>query len=159
MNFGKFEYQDYNFSRDYYLAEYQYNWSEQDITLHARMGKYWQEDQGVKVESRFWFGDSYISIFAADTEAQQVGIAFSIPLSPRKDMSVTPYGQIRGVEAWRHSVSTRVGESQNYLVGKQAYKPYTRISMNKTFLNQGRNSSSYVYANLARLREAYMTFK
>ena len=159
VNFGKFEYQDYDFSRDYYLAEYQYNWSEQDITLHASMGKYWQEDQGVKVEGRFWFGDSYISIYAADTEAQQVGIAFSIPLSPRKDMSATPYGQIRGAEAWRHSVTTRVGESDNSLVGKQAYKPYTRISMDKTFLNQGRNSSSYVYANLARLREAYLTYK
>ncbi len=158
-NIAKFEYQDYDASRDYYLAEYQYNWSEQDITLHASMGKFWALDEGVKVESRFWFGDSYIAIYAADTAAQQVGIAFSIPLSPRKDMSVTPYGQIKGNEAWRHGVTTRVGESHNALVRGQASKMYTRINMERTFLNQGRNSSSYVYANLSRLREAYLTYK
>ncbi|TMN92379.1 hypothetical protein CWB72_05585 [Pseudoalteromonas phenolica] len=158
-NIAKFEYQDYDASRDYYLAEYQYNWSEQDITLHASMGKFWALDEGVKIESRFWFGDSYIAIYAADTVAQQVGIAFSIPLSPRKDMSVTPYGQIKGNEAWRHGVTTRVGESHNALVRGQASKMYTRINMERTFLNQGRNSSSYVYANLARLREAYLTYK
>ncbi|TLX45085.1 hypothetical protein C1E24_20820 [Pseudoalteromonas phenolica] len=158
-NIAKFEYQDYDASRDYYLAEYQFNWSEQDITLHASMGKFWALDEGVKVESRFWFGDSYIAIYAADTAAQQVGIAFSIPLSPRKDMSVTPYGQIKGNEAWRHGVTTRVGESHNALVRGQASKMYTRVNMERTFLNQGRNSSSYVYANLARLREAYLTYK
>ncbi|RZQ52480.1 hypothetical protein C1E23_13995 [Pseudoalteromonas phenolica] len=158
-NIAKFEYQDYDASRDYYLAEYQFNWSEQDITLHASMGKFWALDEGVKIESRFWFGDSYIAIYAAETAAQQVGIAFSIPLSPRKDMSVTPYGQIKGNEAWRHGVTTRVGESSNALVRGQASKMYTRINMERTFLNQGRNSSSYVYANLARLREAYLTYK
>ena len=158
-NIGKFEYQDYDFTRDYYVGEYQFNWSEQDITLHASMGKFWGLDKGVKVESRFWFGDSYISVFAAETVAQQVGVAFSIPLSSRKDMSTTPFGQLKGVESWRHGVSTRIGESHNALVTKQAYVPYTRINMSKTFLNQGRNSSSYVYANLARLREAYLTYK
>ena len=158
-NIAKFEYQDYEVSRDYHLLEYQFNWSEQDITLHASMGKFWALDEGVKVESRFWFGDSYIAIYAADTASQQVGIAFSIPLSPRKDMSVTPYGQIKGNEAWRHGVTTRVGESHNALVRGQASKMYTRINMERTFLNQGRNSSSYVYANLARLREAYLTYK
>ncbi|ALO40958.1 YjbH domain-containing protein [Pseudoalteromonas phenolica] len=158
-NIAKFEYQDYELSRDYYLAEYQYNWSEQDITLHASMGKFWALDEGVKVESRFWFGDSYIAIYAADTVSQQVGISFSIPLSSRKDMSVTPYGQVKGNEAWRHGVTTRIGESHNALIRGQASKMYTRINMERTFLNQGRNSSSYVYANLARLREAYLTYK
>lgn len=159
VNVGKFEYQDYDFKRDYYLGEYQFNWSEQDITLHASMGKFWGLDKGVRVESRFWFGDSYVAIYAAETVAQQVGIAFSIPLSPRKDLSVTPFGQIKGNEAWRHGVTTRIGQSHNALIRNQAYKPYTRINMERTFLNQGRNSSSYVYANLARLREAYLTYK
>lgn len=158
-NVGKFEYQDYDFTRDYYLGEYQFNWSEQDITLHASMGKFWGLDKGIRVESRFWFGDSYVAIYAAETVAQQVGIAFSIPLSPRKDMAVTKFGQIKGNEAWRHGVTTRIGESHNALVRNQAYKPYTRINLERTFLNQGRNSSSYVYANLARLREAYLTYK
>jgi hypothetical protein len=158
-NVGKFEYQDYDFTRDYYLGEYQFNWSEQDITLHASMGKFWGLDKGLRVESRFWFGDSYVAIYAAETVAQQVGIAFSIPLSPRKDMAVTKFGQIKGNEAWRHGVTTRIGESHNALVRNQAYKPYTRINLERTFLNQGRNSSSYVYANLARLREAYLTYK
>jgi len=158
-NLGYFEYQDYQGDRDYKTLSYQYNWVEQDITLHATAGEFWSADTGAKVESRFWFGDSYLSIFLEDTAVRKVGIAFSIPLTPQKDMNVTRYGQIKGNEAWRHTASTQIGQSHNQLVFNQGYTPATAISLDKTFLNQGRMSSDYIYANLSRLKGVYIKYK
>jgi hypothetical protein len=156
---GYFEYQDYNGNRDYKTLSYQYNWVEQNVTLHATAGKFWNADTGTKLESRFWFGDSYLSLFVEDTTVRKVGVAFSVPLSPQKDMNVTRYGQLRGTEAWRHTASTQIGQSHNNVVFNQGYTPNTAVSLDRTFLNQGRASSDYIYANLSRLKEAYIEYK
>jgi hypothetical protein len=158
-NVGYFEYQNYNGNRDYKTLSYQYNWVEQDITFHATAGEFWSTDTGAKLESRFWFGDSYIGLFYENTSAQKAGVSISIPLSSRKDMAVTRYGQIKGKEAWRHTASTQIGKSHNRLVFNQGYTPGTAISLDRSFLNQGRMSSDYIYANLARLKNAYMEYK
>lgn len=158
-NVGYFDYQDYDGSRDYKTLEYQYSWVEKNITLHATAGDFWHEDTGARIEGRFWFGDGYIGLFYENTEAQKAGVSFSIPLTPRKDMDVTKYGQIKGNEAWRHVASTQVGESHNNLVFNQAYTPNTAVNLNRTFLNQGRMSSDYIYANLVRLKNAYVEYK
>lgn len=158
-NYGFFDYEDFDGDRDYHVMGYQYHWVEQDITFHLSGGEFWQEDKGMKVETKFWFGDSYVSLYAYDTDVQVAGVAFSIPLTPRKDMAVSEYGQVKGNQAWRHGVSTRIGEDSNALVYKKGYTPETSITLDRTYLNQGRLSGSYVYANLARLREAYLTYK
>ncbi|OCQ20161.1 hypothetical protein A7985_17160 [Pseudoalteromonas luteoviolacea] len=157
--YGFFDYKDYNSDRDYHTVEYQYNWVDQDITFHVTGGKFWRKDKGFKVETRFWFGDSYVSLYGEDTNAQVAGIALSIPLSKRKSMNVTKFGQIKGNHAWRHQVGTRVGDDSNFLVYQQAYTPKTDISLNRTFFNQGRSSVGYIYSNLPRLREAYLAYK
>lgn len=156
---GYLEYDDFDLDRDYQTLSYRYNWVEQDVSFHATAGRFFYEDSGVKLETRFWFGDSYISVFAQDTDVQVAGIAFSIPLTPRKDIAPIRYGQIKGNEAWRHEVSTRIGESTNALVVGRAHTVKTPVNLDKTFLNQGRLSSSYIYSNLARLREAYLTHR
>ncbi|ALU43204.1 YjbH domain-containing protein [Pseudoalteromonas rubra] len=158
-NYGFFDYEDFDGDRDYHVMGYQYHWVEQDMTFHLSGGEFWQEDKGFKAETKFWFGDSYVSIFAYDTDVQVAGISFSIPLTPRKDMAVSEYGQIKGNQAWRHSVGTRIGEDTNALVYKKGYVPETSITLDRTYFNQGRLSGSYVYANLGRLREAYLTYK
>ncbi|MEI8605404.1 YjbH domain-containing protein [Pseudoalteromonas sp. B160] len=71
FKFGSFQYQDYRGSRSYQMFNYQYNWVEQDITLHAQAGDFWYEDSGYKLESRFWFGDSYLAVFFEDSSAQK----------------------------------------------------------------------------------------
>ena len=157
-DFGYFEYEDYNASKDYQTISYQYNWLEQDITLHATAGNFWYEDSGARVESRFWF-DSYLAIYAEDTRVQKVGIAFSIPLSPRKDMAVSKYGQVKGTSAWRYGISTQVGESHNRLVFNQAYVPSKSVNLDRMLFNQGRISTQYVYSNLTRLKEVYNKYR
>ncbi|NOU51758.1 YjbH domain-containing protein [Pseudoalteromonas sp. JBTF-M23] len=156
---GYLEYQDYDTDRDYQALSYRYNWIEKDVSFHASAGRFFYDDSGVKVEARFWFGDSYISVFAQDTDVQLAGVSFSIPLTPRKDMVTTSYGQIKGNAAWRHSVSTRIGESHNNVTIGRAKQIETPINVTNTLLNQGRLSSSYIYANLARLREVYLTHR
>ncbi|MBA6223801.1 YjbH domain-containing protein [Colwellia sp. MB02u-18] len=158
-NVGYFVYQNYNGNRDYKTMSYQYNWVEQNITFHATAGEFWSTDTGAKLESRFWFGDSYIGLFYENTSAQKAGVSISIPLTSRKDMAVTRYGQIKGKEAWRHTASTQIGKSHNRLVFNQGYTPGTAISLDRSFFNQGRMSSDYIYANLARLKNAYMEYK
>ena len=159
VKFGSFQYQDYRGSRSYQTINYQYNWVEQDITLHAQAGDYWYADSGYKLESRFWFGDAYLSVFFEDSNAQKAGAAISIPLSPRKDMAVSQFGQVKGTEAYRHSINTQVGKSHNRLVFNQLYAPGTSVGLDKTFFNQGRLSSDYVYKYLPRLKEVYLKYR
>lgn len=159
FKFGSFQYENYRGSRSYQMINYQYNWVEQDITFHARAGDFWYEDSGYKLESRFWFGDSYLAVFYEDSSAQKAGAAISIPLTPRKDMSVTRFGQVKGNEAYRHSIGTQVGKSHNRLVFNQLYAPSSIVGLDKTFFNQGRLSSDYVYKHLPRLKEAYLKYQ
>lgn len=153
-----FDYADYRASREYETLTYQYNWVEQDITFHATAGKYFYGDSGVKLESRFWFGDSYIAVFYENTDAQKAGVGLSIPLTPRKDMKVTPFGQLKGRDIWRIGLSTQIG-TYNTLVFNQGYAPSTQVSLDNTMFKRGRLSSSYIYSNLARMKEAYESYK
>ncbi|MCF6439035.1 YjbH domain-containing protein [Pseudoalteromonas luteoviolacea] len=158
-NYGLFDYKDFSADRDYHVVGYTYQWVEQDISFHVSAGEFWRRDSGVKVETKFWFGDSYISIFGYDTDAKVAGISFSIPLTPRKDMNVSKYGQIKGNKAWSHSVQTRISESHNALVYQKAYIPSSPQSLQGTFFNQDRLSVDYIYDNLARMKEAFETYK
>ncbi|MBQ4838304.1 YjbH domain-containing protein [Pseudoalteromonas luteoviolacea] len=157
--YGYFEYQDFNSDRDYHTLDYQYYWAERDLSFHVTGGKFWRKDKGVKVETRFWFGDSYVAVYGENTNAKVAGVAINIPLSKRKNMNVTKYGQIKGTSSWRHQIGTRIGDSHNKLVYQQAYQPRLPVTLNKTFFNKGRNSVDYVYSNLSRLRNAYLTYK
>lgn len=153
-----FDYADYRASREYETLTYQYNWVEQDITFHATAGKYFYGDSGYQLESRFWFGDSYVAISYQDSDAQVAGVAINIPLTPRKDMKVSPIGQLKGSANWRTGMQSQVG-TKNVLVFNQGYAPITEINLDRTILKRGRLSSSYIYSNLARMKEAYESYK
>ncbi|KZN58253.1 hypothetical protein N473_05790 [Pseudoalteromonas luteoviolacea CPMOR-1] len=157
--YGYFEYDDYSTDRDIQTFDYQYNWVEQDISFNVTVGEFWRRDKGVKVETKFWYGDSYLSIYALDTDVQVAGISFSIPLSKRKSMNVSKFGQVKGDHAWRHGVSTRIGESSNALVYQKGYVPKSNINLDRLYFNQGRLSVDYVFENIDRMREAYNTYK
>ena len=153
-----FDYADYRASREYQTLSYQYNWVEQDITLHATAGNYFYGDSGVKLESRFWFGDTYVAVYYEDTDAQKAGVAINIPLTPRKDMKVSPFGQLKGREYWRVGLGTQIGQL-NTLVFNQAYTPSSQVTLEHTMFKRGRLNSSYIYSNLARMKEAYESYK
>ncbi|CAM4166695.1 YjbH domain-containing protein [Pseudoalteromonas ostreae] len=156
---GYFEYKDYNTDkRDYSIYSYRYLWAEKDVSFHITAGQFWNEDSGYKLETKFWFGDANIAVSYSNTTIEKVGIGFSIPLTSRKDMSAGNW-QVKGAKSWKHSVSTRIGNSHNALDFGSATTPISSINIDKNFLNQDRMSSSYVYAHLARLKEVFETYK
>lgn len=156
---GYFEYKDYNTDkRDYSVYSYRYLWAEKDVSFHISGGQFWNEDTGYKVETKFWFGDANVALSYSDTSIEKVGISFSIPLTSRKDMNAGNW-QVKGAKSWTHAVSTRIGESHNALDTGSATILRSSIDLDNTFLNQDRMSSSYVYAHLARLKEAFETYK
>ncbi len=156
---GYFEYKDYNTDkRDYSLLSYRYLWAEKDVSFHVTGGQFWNEDSGYKLETKFWFGDANLALIYSDTDVQKVGIGFSIPLSPRKDMTAGNW-QVKGAQSWSHSVNTIISQDVNLINTASATTPASSIDLDKTFLNQDRMSSSYVYAHLARLKEAFETYK
>ena len=97
-------------------------------------------------------------MFYENTDAQKAGVALNIPLTPRKDMKVTPFGQLKGRDNWRIGLGTQVGK-RNFLVFNQAYAPSSQITLDKTMYKRGRLTSSYIYSNLARMKEAYESYK
>nr|WP_212760615.1 YjbH domain-containing protein [Pseudoalteromonas sp. NEC-BIFX-2020_002] len=156
---GYFEYKDYNTDkRDYSVYSYRYFWAEKDVSFHVSGGQFWNEDSGFKLETKFWFGDANVALTYSNTTIEKVGIGFSIPLTSRKDMDAGNW-QVKGTNSWNHSVQTRIGESHNQLDFGSATTLRSSIDIDKNFLNQDRLSSSYVYAHLARLKEAFETFK
>ncbi len=159
--FAYLNYNDYRGYNDYQTASYRYNWVERDISFHATAGRFFYGDEGAKLEARFWFGDGYVALFAQATDVNVAGIAFSIPLTPRKEWAITRtrYGQVSGNEAWRHSVGTRIGESANALAVGRAHHLETPVSLERTFFNQGRLSPLYIQNNTFRLREVYLTYR
>ncbi|BDF93278.1 YjbH domain-containing protein [Pseudoalteromonas sp. KAN5] len=157
--FGVFDYKDYNVDqRDYSVFSYRYLWAEKDVSFHVTGGEFWNDDSGYLLETKFWFGDANIALSYSDTNIEKVGISFTIPLTARKDMNAGNW-QVKGAKSWTHGVKTRIGESHNALDFNSAFIPISSIDLDKSFLNQDRMSSSYVYAHLARLKEAYETYK
>ncbi|MEI5639546.1 MULTISPECIES: YjbH domain-containing protein [unclassified Pseudoalteromonas] len=159
-NYAYLEYEDYDgYERDYGTVSYRYLWAEKDLSLHVTGGEFFYGDKGVKLETRFWFGDSYIGIYAQDTNVQIAGITLSIPLTPRKDMAPTWYGQVKGDESWRYRIGTQIGESHNRIAAARAEEVSTHINMERTFFNQGRLSGAYIYQHLDRLQAVYEQYK
>lgn len=159
--FAYLEYNDFNATTDYQIATYRYNWVEQDISFHVSAGRFFYGDEGAKLEARFWFGDSYIALYAQSTDVNVAGVGFSIPLTPRKELAATRtrYGQVSGNPAWRHSVGSRIGESTNALAIGRAHQLATPVGLERTFFNQGRLTPLYIENNTARLREVFLTYR
>ncbi|MBB1416522.1 MULTISPECIES: YjbH domain-containing protein [Pseudoalteromonas] len=156
---GYFEYKDYDTDkRDYSVYSYRYLWAEKDVSFHISGGQFWNEDTGYKLETKFWFGDANITVMYSDTDVEKVGIGFSIPLSPRKDMDAGNW-QVTGTKSWTHSVNTIINQKVNLINTSSATILKSSIDLDNTFLNQDRMSSSYVYAHLARLKEAFEIYK
>jgi hypothetical protein len=156
---GFFRSQDVNHDkRSYSIYSYRYLWAKQDISFHVSGGQFWNGDTGYKLETKFWFGDANIALSYSDADIKKVGIEFSIPLSPRKDMSAGNW-QIKGADNWSHGIKTRIGERENFVDFNSAVMQKSSIDLNDTFFNQDRLSSSYIYAHLSRLKEAFDLYK
>lgn len=151
---GQFEHEDNPLlERDVNLLSYRYFFSSQDVSLETTYGEFWEGDEGYRVDTRFWFGDTSVTLEYKDTDAQFVGMRWTIPLTPRRDI-LTPYGQIKGRENWNYGLQTRINEDANFVSFGAATIPRTRNEIERVYANNDRLSPTYVKNHWRRLKEA-----
>ena len=123
-----------------------------DVSIEALYGKFWEGDTGYRIDTRFWFGDTNVTIEYKDTGAQYVGMRWTVPLTPRRDL-LLPYGQIKGRENWNTNVQTLINEDANRVGFGTAIVPRSRNEMERIYLSNDRLSPGYVRTHWPRLRE------
>lgn len=143
--------------RNFNLVSYRYFFAGQDVSLETTYGEFWEGDQGYRVDTKFWFGDTAVTLEYKDTDAQFVGMRWTLPLTPRRDW-LSPYGQVKGRENWNYGLQTRVNEDLNYVSFGVATVPRSRQEIERTYMNGDRLSPGYVRAHWRRLREAAGAF-
>ena len=135
------------------LLSYRYFLSDRDVSIEATFGRFFEGDKGFRVDSRFWFGESAITLTYKKTDAQFVGLGWSIPLTPRRDLN-TRYAVISGREDWSYGLQTRIREPSNYTGFGTALIPGGRNDIERAFLNRDRLSPDYVNEHLNHLQES-----
>jgi hypothetical protein len=134
------------------LYSYRYFWQPQDISVEVTAGEFWQGDEGYRIDTRFWFGDTIVTLEYKDTDAQFVGMRWTFPLTPRRDW-LSPYGQIKGRENWSNNIQTRINEDVNFVAFGNATIPRSRNEIERIYMSNDRLSPGYLRTHAARLRE------
>ncbi len=153
---GSFEHKDFNNqTREYYLGSYRYYLPSLDINLNMTAGQFWEQDTGILLESQFRFRDNRITLFYKNTDAQFIGMRWTLPLTPRRDFNAKGL-QVRGHESWTYSIQTRIREKRNTVSFAIAEVPGFEWEIDRTYWNNDRMNRSYINNNMERLREAYL---
>jgi hypothetical protein len=141
-----------------FLANYRYNVAPTRTYLEASGGQFLYGDRGFQLGLRQWFSDVAIRAyyrrtrFAGSPARQFVGIEFSIPIGPRRDISLGSHLLLGGTPRFSHSIETLVRGGNN------AVRPGFGLSspapaIDETF-NSDRSGLVYFEDNLPRIRDA-----
>lgn len=160
LRFGDFSHDESEVDVDYQLLNFRYYVPTYDVAINATAGKFWAGDEGFRIDSLFRFGDQTVELFYKSTEAPDseaeaefIGIAWTLPLTLRKDWD-SPYLQVKGHEAWRWGMQTRINSDQNLISFGSADVAKLEWEVERVYLNNDKLSPEYIYQNLGRLREA-----
>ena len=141
------------------LGSYRYYWDKPDISFKITAGNFLSQDVGYKVESRHYFGDTHIYLMFRETDSKMAGMGFSVPLTPRKDMSPVEGFQLKGRPSWSYGLNTVIGEKRNPLTFGLATVPMERNNLGARYFNFDRMSPDYFYRHGERLRDAYYHYR
>ena len=133
------------------------NW---DTSIEATAGSFYNRDRGYRLDLKRFFSDTAISVFYAHTTEKILGLALTVPLTPRRDLPPAAV-QVRGWEHWPLSLYSVVkSPSQaNPLTPGLAQLPDTPHSLREATYDDSRLNASYMKEHVARLREAYLRWK
>ncbi|MDC0661794.1 YjbH domain-containing protein [Marinobacter sp. SS21] len=138
---GYFQHREFDdISRRQALARYSYFNPGLDLQLDVYGGQFFAEDTGVRVDSRFWFGDYAVTLQYKNTDAEFVSLGWVIPLTPVKDHQFR-YLQLRGDADWSYSVQTRINDDLNYTAFGGAGIVQSANPLREVYLNRGRFSN------------------
>jgi hypothetical protein len=141
------------------LASYRYSLTPTRTYLEATAGQFLNNDRGYQIGIRQWFSDVAVAAFyrrsqyAGTPQVQFVGVEFSVPIGPRRDVQFGDHVQIGGTPRFGHSIQTTVrqGVGNPIRTGYGALPPVQSIEA--TF-NSDRSGLVYFEDNLRRIREA-----
>ncbi len=138
---GYFRHREFDdISRRQALARYSYFNPGLDMQVDVYGGQFFAEDTGVRVDSRFWFGDYAVTLQYKNTDAEFVSLGWVIPLTPVKDHQFR-YLQLRGDADWSYSVQTRINDDLNYTAFGGAGIVQSANPLREVYLNRGRFSN------------------
>ncbi len=118
-------------------ATARYDFAPLDLQARVEAGRFYFGDEGARVELSRFFGDTSVGMFYSHTDHQLLGIALSLPLTPRRDMRPDLI-QVRGARRWTQEVFTRVGETRNVVAFGGAASPVSPWDLDGTWLDAGR---------------------
>lgn len=121
------------------LARYSYYHPSWDVQVDIYGGQFFAEDTGVRVDSRFWFGDHALALQYKNTDAEFVSLGWVIPLTPVKDRQFK-YLQLQGDADWTYSVQTRINEDKNITSFGGAAIVQSANPLREVYFNRGRLS-------------------
>lgn len=135
---GAFENADFdNVERNQMLARYSYYNPTLDTQVDVYGGQFFEEDTGVRIDSRFWFGDYALRLSYKNTDAEFISLGWVIPLTPEKTRQFR-YAQIRGDADWNYNVQTRINEDRNLTSFGGARVIESANPIRSAYLNRGR---------------------
>lgn len=135
---GKFHHKDFNDDdRTQALAQYSYYNPQLDAQFTVYGGQFFAEDEGFRIDSRFWFGDYALTLQYKNTDAEFVSLGWVIPLTPVKDHQFR-YLQVKGDADWNYAVQTRINEDKNIVSFGGAGVVRSSNPLQELYLNRGR---------------------
>ena len=147
------------------LAHYLYSQPEWNWQLELQGGEFWQEDQGIKVTSSHWLGDTRLSASYLTSKAQGsndyenfLSLSISFPLTPWRDMK-PGYIQVRGIDQFTYTLQTRVGaDGHNNINTGLGGSNDLQHNLTRQYQGQNRLTKAYFNANIQHLRNAYIRY-
>lgn len=105
---------DFFLERGMSIASYRWWWSRHAVAAEILYGEHFYGDKGYLASFSRYFGDTRITLFArleqGGDEDKAVGLAFSMPLTPRKALQLGPL-TITGSPRWSFSKATTLDNS------------------------------------------------
>lgn len=126
----------------------------------ATAGQFMNGDQGFKLTSVHWAGDTRFALQYQKTgtptrntlpERAFLGFTVSFPLGPKAAIPIGP-AWLRAQDRWSWGLQTKVGEKDNYLTSGYGEFPRQRHGLWSDVSDHDRNGSADLQAQLPRLR-------
>lgn len=149
-----------------YLGSYRYFFSSLDLSLEGTAGRFFDNDEGFRIDVKRFFGDTAFSVYfinSRTTEQERVkvgGIMIALPLTFRRDMKPGIL-QVKGLDDWSYSQETRIvkGGELNLVSPSVGVEPVPLYNVERVFFNRDRLSGPYIRKHLLRLRDAYRIYR
>ena len=147
-------------NKEIYLGKYRYFYEPLELFSEVVYGQYWNQDRGVTVQLKRFFGETEIAFYYKNVGSQYLGVLLSFPFTP-KVSSASRVGQIKGKKDFHYGLRTviRDDSGSNRLLPSSGIIPTLDFELESYYLNRDRVSQSYIKAHIGDMRSSYLLYK